>query len=191
MCDCNSIRHHLTDHRCRPPSPSGNSYSVCIRCDSTMFGKMKLCAGFVCYYFRFNFNNSYTISGVLAAAAAFVCDTRRTSADVADGFASNSNGNTLYKDFIMYFYFICLNKQRLFWYDLKIIFFSLFYCTPWVRESDRCNTQNYFCYRRVYPLSAYVLICVLNDDLPRDEDKNALRSRSWKLKIRNRTKCHK
>lgn len=95
---------------------------------------MKLCAGFVCYYFRFDFNNSYTISGVLAAAAVtFVCDRPCTSVDVADVFASNGSTNTLYKDFIMYFYFICLNKQRLFWYDLKIIyifFCSLFYCTP-------------------------------------------------------------
>lgn len=88
---------------------------------------MKLCAGFVCYYFRFNFNNSYTISGVLAAVAVtFVCDTPRTGVDVADVFASNGSSNTLYKDFIMYFYFICSNKQRLFRYDLKIIYTFFF-----------------------------------------------------------------
>lgn len=155
------------------------------RNDSKTFRKMKLCAGFVCYYFRFNFNNSYTISGALAAAT-FVCDTPCTSVDVADVFASNGSSHTFYKDFIMYFYFICLNKQRLFWYDLKIIYFffcSLFYCTPWVREAERCNTRNYFLlYCDVYCAREW-----FECDLRRDEDKNAPRSRNRKLKILNRT----
>lgn len=115
-----------------------------------MKSKMKLCRGYLqadyyYYYFRFDFNNSNTILSCLASDGVAVA----IAADVVAVFA------TLFKDFIMYFYFICLNKQRLFWYDLKIIYFFFithhdvhifcffFFCKESVKKKlfeNKCHT---------------------------------------------------
>lgn len=75
---------------------------------------MKLCRKYVNYKMYFDFNNSNVLS----------VRTINDSTVAVDHFiVSAAYSAAFYKDFIMYFYFICLNKQRLFWYDLKIIFF--------------------------------------------------------------------
>lgn len=91
---------------------------------------MKLCRKYVNYKMYFDFNNSNVLS----------VQTINDSTVAVDHFiVSAAYFAAFYKDFIMYFYFICLNKQRLFWYDLKIIFFFFIAHRVYKSESSRAS----------------------------------------------------